>query len=54
MPSHEPMEHHAPLRKTPGFRQVIRELDLYEYWRKSGNRGDLARPVGEDDFVVTR
>ncbi len=41
-------------RKTPAFRQFVRELGIYDYWRASGQWGDFARPVGEDDFEIYR
>jgi hypothetical protein len=41
-------------RQTPGFKQLLRELGIYDYWRKSGNWGDFARPRGGDDFEIIR
>ena len=40
------------VRKTAGFKQLITELGLPDYWRKSGKWGDFARPVGDDDFEI--
>ena len=40
----------AAVRRTPGFKALVRDLGLVDYWRKSGNWGDFCRPVGEDDF----
>ena len=40
----------APARRTQEFKRIARELGLYDYWRSTGNWGDFARPVGEDDF----
>jgi adenylate cyclase len=40
------------LRRTPGFKQFVRDLGLYDYWRGSGNWGEFARPVGDDDFEI--
>ena len=40
----------APLRKTPGFRQLVRDMGIYKTWRATGRWGDFARPVGDDDF----
>jgi hypothetical protein len=37
-------------RKTSAFKQFVRDLGLYGYWRASGKWGDFARPVGTDDF----
>lgn len=39
-------------RQLPGFKQFIRELGIHDYWRESGNWGDFARPVGDDDFEI--
>jgi TolB-like protein len=41
-------------RATPTFKQFVRDLGLYDYWRASGHWGDFARPVGEDDFEIYR
>ena len=32
--------------------EIVRELGLYDYWRKSGKWGDFVRPRGDDDFEV--
>jgi TolB-like protein len=40
----------ARLRNSDGFRQIVRELGLADYWRRSGNWGDFARPAGREDF----
>ncbi|MXO58372.1 TIR domain-containing protein [Altererythrobacter salegens] len=40
------------VRQTETFKQMIRDLKIYDYWRSSGNWGDFARPVGEDDFEI--
>jgi adenylate cyclase len=42
------------VHRLGGFKQLIRDLGLYDYWRASGNWGDFARPVGEDDFEIIR
>ncbi len=42
------------VRKTPAFKQFVRDLGIYDYWRASGQWGDFARPVGEDDFEIYR
>ena len=44
----------AQVRRTEGFKQLVRDLGLFDYWRKSGNWGDFARPVGDDDFEIYR
>ncbi len=41
-------------RKTPAFKALARDLGFYDYWRASGNWGDFARPVGDDDFEIIR
>ena len=37
------------VRKLPGFKTLVRDLRLVEYWRASG-WADLCRPLGDDDF----
>lgn len=44
----------AEARKDPRFKAIVRDLGLYDYWRKSGNWGDFARPLGDDDFEIIR
>ncbi len=48
--------HHAlsSVRRTPAFKQILRDVGLVDYWRRSSKWGDYARPVGEDDFEVIR
>jgi adenylate cyclase len=43
---------YARARQTEEFKQLIRDLGIYDYWRKSGNWGDFARPLGDDDFEM--
>jgi len=43
---------YARARRSEGFKQLVRELGLYGYWRESGHWGDFARPLGGDDFEV--
>jgi TolB-like protein len=38
------------LRSNPRFKQIVRDLKLDEYWRRSGKWGDYCKPVGEGDF----
>jgi hypothetical protein len=45
---------HKEMRLLPGFKEVVRDLGLVDYWRETGNWGDFARPVGNDDFEVYR
>ena len=39
-------------RRTPAFKQLVRDLGMDHYWRASGNWGDFARPLGDDDFEI--
>lgn len=43
---------YAGVRKAPGFKQIVRDLGLVDYWRASGNWGDYCRPLtgSEQDF----
>jgi tetratricopeptide (TPR) repeat protein len=41
---------HKGMRQLPGFKDLVRDLGLVDYWRKSGNWGDFCHPVGADDF----
>ena len=41
---------HKPMRRLPGFKDLVRDAGLVDYWRTTGNWGDLCHPVGEDDF----
>lgn len=40
----------AEVRSRPGFKDLVRELGLPEYWREFA-WADFCRPVGEDDFT---
>ncbi len=42
------------VRKTPAFKEIVRDLGLVDYWRASGKWGDFARPLGDEDFEVFR
>jgi TolB-like protein len=42
------------VRRDMRFKNIVRDLGLYAYWRKSGKWGDFARPSGEDDFELIR
>ena len=41
-------------RKTVEFKQLVRDLGLYDYWRATGKWGDFARPLDSDDFQIIR
>ncbi|MEP7313473.1 MAG: hypothetical protein ABI859_12890 [Pseudomonadota bacterium] len=38
------------VRRLAGFKDLLREQGLVDYWRKSGNWGEFCKPVGADDF----
>jgi hypothetical protein len=38
------------VRTAPGFKDLLRDLGLVDYWRSTGNWGEFARPVGSEDF----
>lgn len=38
------------LRSDPRFKQIIRDLKLDQYWRKSGKWADFCHSTGNDDF----
>jgi adenylate cyclase len=40
----------ASVRRLPGFKELVRDIGLVDYWRTTGKWGDFARPVGDDDF----
>jgi TolB-like protein/DNA-binding winged helix-turn-helix (wHTH) protein/tetratricopeptide (TPR) repeat protein len=40
-------------RRLPGFKDLVRDLGLVDYWRASGNWGQFCRPLGENDFECT-
>jgi adenylate cyclase len=42
----------AGLRRDPRFKQILLDMGLADFWRKSGNWGDFARPVGDNDFEI--
>ena len=42
------------VRKLPGFKELLRDLGLVDYWRQTGNWGWFCRPVGEHDFECYR
>jgi TolB-like protein/tetratricopeptide (TPR) repeat protein len=41
---------YSGMRSLPGYKELMREAGLVDYWRQSGDWGDVCRPVGENDF----
>jgi TolB-like protein/tetratricopeptide (TPR) repeat protein len=41
---------YSALRTLPGFKAHMIETGLADYWRQTGEWGDVCRPVGDDDF----
>ena len=37
-------------RKDPGFKELVTDFGLLDYWRDTGDWGDFCRPVGAADF----
>jgi len=42
------------MRRLPGFKDLLRDLKLVDYWRQTGNWGWFCRPLGDDDFECHR
>ncbi len=42
----------APLRLDARFKQLLTEIGLVEYWRRTGDWGDFVRPLPNGDFEV--
>lgn len=41
---------HKGMRRLPGFKDLVWDHGLVDYWRASGNWGDFCRPIGDNDF----
>jgi len=41
---------HKPMRRLPGFKDLVVKLGFVDYWRASGNWGEFCHPVSEEDF----
>jgi len=41
---------YARMRPDPRFKRMLVDVGLIDYWRRTGDWGDFARPVGETDF----
>ena len=37
-------------RRLPGFKELLRDVGLVNYWRTTGDWGEFCHPVGDDDF----
>jgi adenylate cyclase len=44
----------AATRKLAGFKDLVRDLGIYDYWRQSGKWGDFAQAKGDDDFEIVK
>jgi TolB-like protein len=42
----------ARLRPDPRFKQMLVDLGLAGHWRRTGNWGEFARPLGDSDFEL--
>jgi TolB-like protein/Flp pilus assembly protein TadD len=40
----------ASTRRLSGFKTLVRDLKLVNYWRKSGKWNEFCKPVGNEDF----
>lgn len=40
----------AGMRRLPGFRDLVRDLGFFSYWRESGNWPDYCRPLEREEF----
>ncbi|HLA74175.1 MAG TPA: serine/threonine-protein kinase [Steroidobacteraceae bacterium] len=41
---------YSRVRTLPGFKALLRDAGIVDYWRKTGKWGDFCKPVGADDF----
>ena len=41
---------HKQMRRLPGFKDLLREAGLVDYWYASGHWGDFCRPASDGDF----
>jgi len=42
------------MRRLPGFKDLVQNVGLVDYWRSTGNWGDFCKPIGDDDFECER
>ncbi|MCH8336826.1 MAG: hypothetical protein IIC61_13190 [Proteobacteria bacterium] len=45
---------HKEMRRLPGFKDLVQNVGLVDYWRSTGNWGDFCKPIGDDDFECER
>jgi TolB-like protein len=38
------------MRQLPGFKDLLRDFGLVDYWQTTGNWGEFCRPTGDGDF----
>jgi hypothetical protein len=41
---------YSAMRTLPGFKALMRETGLADYWRQTGDWGDVCKPISADDF----
>lgn len=41
---------YSGVRTLPGFKALLREAGIVDYWRATGQWGDFCKPVGPEDF----
>jgi TolB-like protein/tetratricopeptide (TPR) repeat protein len=39
------------VRTEPGFKALVKDMGLVDYWRASGDWGEFCKPVDKDDFA---
>jgi hypothetical protein len=42
----------AGLRRDTRFKRILIDVGIADFWRRSGQWGDFARPLGVDDFEM--
>jgi len=41
---------YSSVRPLPGWKRIMVDAGIVDYWRTTGRWGDFCRPVGTDDF----